>query len=382
MRFSKNTWVIHIFALLHAVVSLSCGLIGIADDLLLTLLTMMLVVIICLRLRLSVIFMALAVVLVNLVGFLLGVGLAALFNLLPLSPLAVHPIATFLCTELIGWGTEGFGVRYLSHHPAAETPDSKSLRWLLVAFVAMLLLRLFLMYLSPSARPERTFFIEIILDYVFSSIAIVWVAEYAIRSREEAEKASEEANLAHYRYLKLKQQVNPHFLFNSLNILDCMIKEQSTESASEYTHKLAEVYRYMLKNEDEITVKLRDEMEFVGQYIDLLKVRFQDGLKVSCDIAEEALSRSVVPCGVQLLIENATKHNTVGSDCPLEIQIRTTESSVIVSNDIHPRLSSSSSAASSGLGLRYLKRQYKDIAGKSVTVKPSDKKFTVILPLL
>lgn len=379
MSFSKNTWVIHVFALLHAVVSLSCGLIGIADDLLLTLLTMMLVVIICLRLRLSIIFMAVAVVFVNIVGFFLGMGLAALFKLLPVASLAVHPVATFLCTEIIGWGTESIGTRYLKHHPAAETPDSKSLRWLLVAFVAILLLRLFLMYLNPSKRPEHTFFIEIILDYIFSSIAIVWVAEYAVRSREEAEKATTEANLAHFRYLKFKQQVNPHFLFNSLNILDCMIKEQSTDAASEYTHKLAEVYRYMLKNEDELTVRLRDEMEFVREYTDLLKVRFQDGLKVSVSISEAALSRFVVPCGIQLLIENATKHNTIDPSCPLEIDIHTTENSIIVSNDIHPR---QSSGTSTHLGLRYLKRQYKDIAGKSVSVKASDKKFTVILPLL
>lgn len=248
-------------------------------------------------------------VLVNIVGFFLGVGLAALLSLSPLSPLAIHPIATFLCTEIIGW-----------------------------------------------------------------------VAEYAVRAREETEKATEKANLAHFRYLKLKQQVNPHFLFNSLNVLDCMIKEQSTEEASEYTHKLAEIYRYMLKNEDETTVKLRDEMEFVKEYIDLLKVRFQDGLKVTVDISEEALSRSVVPCGVQILIENATKHNTIDSACPLEIEIQSSDNSILVSNEIHPRLHSSHS--STGLGLRYLRNQYKDIAGKSITVKDSNKKFTVTLPLL
>lgn len=379
MNFSKDFWLIHIFALLHAAVSLGCGVIGIADDLMLTMLTMLLVVAICLRRRLGALFMAAAVVLVNIVGFGAGMGLAALFKLMTLPSLFAHAVSTFICTEIIGWSVEGAATLYLVRHPESGSPDSRSLRHLLVAFVLIIILRLVLLMATSGVEDTRNFFLEMLLDYIFSCVAIVWVAEYAIRSREEVEKTEAEANLAHFRYLKLKQQVNPHFLFNSLNVLDCMIQEQSTEEASRYTHMLADIYRYMIKNEEEVTVKLQDEMEFVAKYVGLLRVRFPKGLEVSVDIPPGDLSRSVVPCCVQLLIENATKHNAVSADRPLHIGIRTTRNSVMVSNNVNPKLSRPDST---GLGLKYLRQQYKDIAGKSVVVRVSEEYYTVILPLL
>ena len=339
----------------------------------LTLLTMLLVVIICLRRQTSMLFMALAAILVNIIGFALGWGTAALLKLLNLPLLAIYPISTFICTQIIGWGTDVLAREFVTRHPeAGNSLDSKSLRWLLIAFVLVLLLRFIIIMSRPDVQNSRNFALEIGLDYVFSSLALVWVAEFAIRSRQEA-------NLAHYRYIKLKQQVNPHFLFNSLNILDCMIQEQSTQAASEYTHKLAEIYRYMIKSEDEITVNLRDEMEFVSKFVDLLKVRFGDGFKVNINIPEADLSRSVIPCCVQLLIENATKHNSFSSLKPLVVGIHTTSHSVVVSNNLCPKITS---VNSTGLGLKYIRQQYKDIAQRSVVVKETTDTFTVILPLL
>ena len=136
------------------------------------------------------------------------------------------------------------------------------------------------------------------------------------------QKEREKANMAQYRYIKLKHQVNPHFLFNSLNILDCLICEECTERASSYTHKLAGVYRYMLKSEDEMVVPLRDELVFVNLYVDLLKERFPVGFNVETEVPESLLARYVLPCSIQLLIENAIKHNTVSEDNPLTIRIQ------------------------------------------------------------
>ena len=212
------------------------------------------------------------------------------------------------------------------------------------------------------------------------TIAVVVVlAAYALRLQSRAKAAAEEAALAQFRYHKLKQQVNPHFLFNSLNILDCLIQEQTPQEASRYTHKLAEVYRYLIKNEDETTVRLRDEMAFVAQYVDLLKVRFPEGLEVDVDIPESAMSRSVVPCCVQLLLENATKHNAVRPDKPLRISVRVEGDGVVVSNNRVPRLTR---PASTGLGLQYIRQQYHDLSGKRITVLDDEQSYTVILPLL
>ena len=380
MNISKEVWIIHIFALLHAAVAFSCRVTGITDDLMLTLLTMLLVMILCLRGQMSVMFMAMAVIAVNIVGYGLGTGLAALLSLLPLSPLVIHPVSTLICTEIIGCGTIGCINLYRRKNAGSiASPSSKGLRWLLIAFIIIIIIRLVLILLTSGIENSRNFVIGIIFDYLFSCVALLWLAEYAIRSREQAEKSEEQANLAQYRYIKLKQQVNPHFLFNSLNVLDCMIHEQSRDEASEYTHKLADIYRYMIQNEDETTVKLRDEMSFVSKYIDLLMVRFPEGLKVSVDIPEESLSRSVIPCCVQLLIENATKHNAVSPANPLAIKIHTTPSSVIVSNNLCPKLTR---ATSTGLGLKYIRQQYKDISGKSIIIKETDSSYTVILPLL
>lgn len=370
----KNIWIIQIFALLHAAVSFGCRTIGIADDLLLTLLTMLMVVILCLRRATNMVYMSVAVILANIVGFCLGMGLAALFNLASLPDVAAHPLSTFICTQVIGLLVECF-----SRSSVSGIGGGRGLRWMLLAFVLIIILRLVIVTVNSDSGYTRNFFIEMILDYIFSCLAIVLVAEYAIRLREQAEKSAEEANLAHFKYLSLKQQVNPHFLFNSLNMLDCMIQENSNREASEYTHKLAEVYRYMLRSEDESLVRLSQEMDFVSRYMDLQRLRFGGGVELELNIADEAMNRSVVPCSVQLLVENALKHNAVRPDNPLKIEIRTTRNSVMVSNEKRPRLTPPRSA---GMGQRYLRQRYKDIAGKSIVIRETEDKYIVILPLL
>lgn len=379
MRVAKDTWIIHAFALGHAVVSMVCHFVGIADDIMLTLLTMMLVVIICLRRRVGMIFMALSVVLVNVIGFGLGMGLAALFKLVQMSTIVAHPLATFISTELIGWSTEGVASLHLRRYRPNEAPDPRSMRWLLGAFIIVIIFRLgIILFNSPAAR-DLTFFLEIMLDYIFSCVAIVLVAEYAIRTREQADIAREDAEFARFRYMKLKQQVDPHFLFNSLNVLDYMIQEQSTEQASEFTHKLAEVYRYMLKHEDETTVKLRDELSLLEDYVGLLKVRFNEALLVEVNVPEQSMGRSVVPCCLQLLMENAVKHNSVSVSKPLVVKVFVEDDKLVVSNNLCPKITP---VSSTGLGLKYLRQQYHDIAGKSISLLRDEENYKVILPLL
>lgn len=381
MNISKNSWIIHGFALMHAAVSLACKAAGIADDLMLTLLSMVLVVILCLRLKTGELFMYLSAVLVNIIGFALGMGFASLFSLLPLRPLSVHPLSTFLCTEIIGWITVLAAGVYNRHHTGRQTGSlsPKSLRWLLVAFVTIIICRLSIILLTSEGSLPRSFFIEIILDYTFSCLVLVGIAEIAIKARIQSEKATQESNLSRYRYLMLKQQVNPHFLFNSLNVLDCLILDNSTEQASEYTHRLAEIYRYMLRYEGESLVHLRDELSLVEDYVSLLKVRFTEGLEVNIDIPEEKMSCSIVPCALQLLIENATKHNMVSAASPLKIDVYIKDNNIIVTNNIQPRLSET---GSTGLGLKYLRQQYADLGGSPIQAGSEDGCYTVILPLL
>ena len=115
MIISKDSWIIHIFAALHAIVSFVCYSTGIADELMLTLLTMFLVVMLCFRRRVGVLFMAIAVILVNPLGFSVGMGLASLLSLLPLPVTVVHSLSTLVCTEILGWSTEFCGGTHLDN---------------------------------------------------------------------------------------------------------------------------------------------------------------------------------------------------------------------------------------------------------------------------
>ena len=189
----------------------------------------------------------------------------------------------------------------------------------------------------------------------------------------------EKANTAQYRYLKLKRQVDPHFLFNSLNILDCLVCEEKTEQASTYIHKLAGIYRYMIKSEDEDIVPLRDELIFVNQYVDLIRLRFPEGFEVNVEVPEEAMSRYILPCSIQLLIENATKHNAVNRDNPLVINIKVEDSCVRVSNNLIPKVTRSDST---GLGQKYISQQYMDLSGKEIEIRSENGLYCVTLPLL
>ena len=126
-------------------------------------------------------------------------------------------------------------------------------------------------------------------------------------------------------------------------------------------------------------VSLRREMDFVEQYVDLLRVRFPEGLDVETDIPEDLLSRKVVPCSVQLLIENAIKHNAVKPADPLHIRIRASGDTLTVSNNRKPRLRQ---APSAGLGQKYLRGQYRDVAGKEVSILSTDSEYTVEIPLI
>lgn len=199
-------------------------------------------------------------------------------------------------------------------------------------------------------------------------------------SRTLMTKAIAKSERSQYQYAQLKRQLNPHFLFNSLNILDYLVQEQQTERASDYIKKLANIYRYLLKQEEYATIELSKELDFVDLYVDIMRERFLDGFELEVDVDERLLGRKVVPCGLQVLVENAFKHNAVNSNNKLRIAIRSEGSGfVVVSNSLHPKKSSDEQ---SGYGLRNLRAQYKLVASKEIVQTESDGHFIVKLPLL
>lgn len=156
-------------------------------------------------------------------------------------------------------------------------------------------------------------------------------------------------------------------------------RRRRSAPAGEYIQKLAGVYRYMLRNEEEGIVRLKDEMAFAESYADLLKVRFADGFELEDRIRPEDRTRYVVPCAVQLLIENAIKHNVVGGPEKLVITVSSDGMSLTVSNNRLPKMTE---VQSSGVGHKYLREEYLRHSGQLVRISMSDREYTIILPLL
>ena len=182
-----------------------------------------------------------------------------------------------------------------------------------------------------------------------------------------------------YQYERLKQQINPHFLFNSLNILDYLVQEQETERASTFIRKLANIYRYMLRNDEKPLVKIGEELDFTKMYIDLLRERFIEGMVFVIDVDENLYDRSIVPCSLQLLVENATKHNIVSAESPLTIKIKCDGEYITVSNNLQER---THGQPSTHLGLANIRRQYMDITRREIFVEKTENEFIVKLPII
>ncbi|WP_303013967.1 sensor histidine kinase [uncultured Bacteroides sp.] len=179
-----------------------------------------------------------------------------------------------------------------------------------------------------------------------------------------------------YQLENLKRQVNPHFLFNCLNVLSALAY-QDADKANLFTKKLSSVYRYLLATQEENKVPLPDELDFVNAYIYLEQIRFGETLFISMTCDKEALTKYIVPASVQMLVENALKHNINTRDFPLRIDICIGKEHITVTNNLQLR----STVSKNGVGLKNLEEQYR-IHGKCIKVRKSDLDFTVTLPLL
>ena len=201
----------------------------------------------------------------------------------------------------------------------------------------------------------------------------------SLHSRRELREERELKHRSEYQYERLKQQINPHFLFNSLGILDYLVQEHETERASAFIRKLAGIYRYMLNNDQKPLVKLGEELEFTEKYIDLLKERFTEGMLFDIEIEERYLDTYIVPCALQLLVENATKHNIVSGESPLVIKIASEGEYTVVRNNLQLR---THGQPSTHLGLANIQRQYLDITGRDIIIEKTDSEFIVKLPIV
>lgn len=176
----------------------------------------------------------------------------------------------------------------------------------------------------------------------------------------------------------LKNQLNPHMLFNSLNTLRSLIRE-TPDKAQDYLQELSRVLRYTLQGNECMSVTLREEMEFVSAYNFLLKMRYEENLEFDIRIEEEAETLLLPPMSVQLLIENAVKHNEISNRHPLVIRVCTTGKQLTVSNPIQRK-----KTASGGLqiGLANLAKRYSLLFKEEIEVREDNNTFIVTIPLI
>ena len=179
------------------------------------------------------------------------------------------------------------------------------------------------------------------------------------------------------QYKALKNQVNPHFLFNSLNALSSLVY-QNQETAVKFIKQLSDVYRYVLEQKDNELVDISEEISFVKKYVFLQKIRFGENLKIEIDVPEKTKS-VVAPLSLQMLVENAIKHNITSSEKPLTIQVFCDDGYIIVKNKLQLK---SVIKDSGGIGLGNIRSRYKFLTDKEFLVEETNDEFIVKIPLI
>ncbi|RPI41732.1 MAG: PAS domain S-box protein [Bacteroidetes bacterium] len=207
------------------------------------------------------------------------------------------------------------------------------------------------------------------------------------RIRESSEKLTE-ANTQLIRLQKenlqsqfevLRQQVNPHFLFNSLNVLTSLIKLEP-DLAEKYTEHLSKVYRYVLENKEHDLVRLEVELDFIDAYIFLLNIRFMGKIMITISVNEKSRNLLILPLALQLLIENAIKHNAMSKRNPLKINIYVDENRILhVENNLQER---ESYIASTGVGLKNIEHRYRLLEKPLPVFYKSESIFVAEIPLI
>lgn len=216
-------------------------------------------------------------------------------------------------------------------------------------------------------------FCTIMIIAVYESIFFMHQLKHSVEETEKLKRESLKAELN-----ALKTQVNPHFLFNNLNTLASVIPEDP-KLAVEFVQQLSKLYRHILEVKDEQSILLKDELDVMKAYAFLLQTRFGSNLDVVINVPDEKLNKRIVPLSLQILMENAIKHNIVSSDKPLKIEVAALNGKLVVSNNLQKR---NQLNESTGIGLNNISNRYKLLGNGGVEVKESGYDFTVSIPLI
>ena len=211
----------------------------------------------------------------------------------------------------------------------------------------------------------------IILLFVSRILRLQMVSQVSLIENERLKQQNLQTELA-----ALKNQIDPHFLFNSLNSLTCLIRDN--EKATQFVKKLSFMYRYILQSGDRDLVSLKEELKFLESYSYLIKTRYRDRFTIEIEIDKKYHEKEIPPLALQLLVENAVKHNEISETNPLTVKIFYKDGFIYVENILQPR---TVMAEGTGNGLVNLDKRYYLIAKQNITITKNDNKFSVKLPL-
>ncbi|MFZ4799466.1 MAG: sensor histidine kinase [Bacteroidia bacterium] len=220
----------------------------------------------------------------------------------------------------------------------------------------------------------------IVVLFVIELTVVVDFSTYLIQkwNSSKIEKEAFEKEKAQFSLELLRTQINPHFLFNNLNTLSSLIYIDQNKAA-DFLRKLSSVYRNILEYRDKESILLADEIKFYETYADLLQVRFMDMLFFDQQIEEQMLNKKIIPLTLQMLIENAIKHNVVSSSRPLTISIKTLGNMLVVSNNLQVK---ETREYSSGLGLVMISNRYQYLSDRKVIIEKTENIFKISVPLI
>jgi sensor histidine kinase YesM len=245
--------------------------------------------------------------------------------------------------------------------------------WIAVAYYSRTLAREEF-FDNPTVRLLFAFGLVFVLVLIIVAISLR-IVERFLSAQQEIEALRR--NKLRSDYNALQDQLNPHFLFNNLSVLKSMIIYDQ-DAAVQFTQNFTDVYRYVLKSREKTMVSLEDEYAFIKAYIGLHKERLGNGLKVDFLIDDGMLEKELPPLALQLLVENAIKHNIASKDKVLIISIKTSGNALVVENNLQPKASSYSTE----MGLSNLIKRYALLSKEEVVIEKSANAFKVSVPLL
>lgn len=222
------------------------------------------------------------------------------------------------------------------------------------------------------------YYINFIIISIFIPILIYGLNFYKVFKESQLENQTLVANQATAKFESLKNQIDPHFLFNSLNVLTGLIEEDQ-QKAIAYTNSLSRIYRYILEQKDKKTVPIAQEIDFAQNYINLLNLRFEDALAYTIDDQSSTNTGHTVPLALQLLLENCIQHNIATDESPLRIEITMDQEYLIVSNNLQEKKNKQTSTE---IGLKNIVERYSLLTKKKVEIINNDLHFIVKLPII